>query len=376
MSVLAAVATLRAQSYAITAIDFHPSNLRLVSGDEEGWCIQWSMLTRRPLAVWRSHEGSCLTVKWLSSELLLTHGRDNKLHVYRLDTVPLDTKLPKPEDSPDQWRKPWLAVSMDVNALNFCAAAILEPNRIAIPGSLNSDTIDVYDLLPQLLRPYKAITAEVKTGIVMAIELVQNVLVAGYESGHVAVYRLLDDGKYLRLYTCKSHSQPVLSIALHSSDSTFISSSADSKIVKHPLFVEAETAYLDAEFISESEPLKIVDIKHCGIASIDIRDDQKIFAVACWDGMVRVFLYKSLKLRASFRGGRQDKVSCAKFGYTKPIASTTPSTEPAASTQLVTISEKAIVSSAIKEQQEEKLRNKHWLAVGGKDGRIGLWEIY
>ncbi|KAK9487362.1 WD40 repeat-like protein [Lipomyces starkeyi] len=392
MSTPAAVATLRAQSHPINAIAFHSSNLRLVSGDDEGWCIQWSLVTRRPLAVWKSHSAALLTVKWMSDELLLTHGRDNKLYLHRLNDSPLDTDIPGADDNPDNWRRPWLVTSLDVNALNFCAAATWGTNRIAVPGTLDSDTVDVYDLLPELKRPYKAVSAEFKTGIVMAIELMEDRLITGYESGHVAIFKLSEDGISTRIYLCKAHGQPVISVGLHPADSTFISSGADSKIVKHPLYPQLSnikgktvTEFGDDDAMTEVACLKIVDIRHTGIASIDIRDNEKIFAVACWDGMVRVFLYKSLKLLASFKGGRQQGITCAKFGRTELSDDSglvlDDSENPAATIDETTLTRvfdrnRAVFSSTVMSKREQTVRTKHWLAVGGKDGKIGLWEIY
>ncbi|KAJ8096567.1 WD40 repeat-like protein [Lipomyces tetrasporus] len=392
MSIPAAVATLRAQSNPVTAIAFHSSNLRLVSGDDDGWCIQWSLVTRRPMAVWKSHSAAILTVKWMSDELLLTHGRDNKLYIHRLDNSTLDTAIPGVDDDPDKWRRPWLVASLDVNALNFCSAATCGSNRIAVPGTLDSNTIDVYDLLPELKRPYKALSAGIKTGIVMSIDLMEDRLIAGYESGHVALFQLSEDGSSNRIYLCKAHSQPLLSVSLHPTDSTFISSSADSNLVKHPLYPQRHSdrkctteSEVDDEALSESTSLGTVDIKHAGIASIDMRDDEKIFAVACWDGIVRVFVYKSLKLLASFKGGRQQGITCTKFGRTNLSDGYGTNSEERV-TSAATFHETALtrafdqihpkVSSTLKTKQEQKVRNKHWLAVGGKDGRIGLWEIY
>ncbi|KAK9428034.1 WD40 repeat-like protein [Lipomyces doorenjongii] len=393
MSTPAAVATLRAQSHPITAIAFHSSNLRLVSGDDDGWCIQWSLVTRRPLAVWKSHSAALLTVKWMSDELLLTHGRDNKLYLHRLNDSPLDTDIPSADNNPDDWRRPWLVASLDVNALNFCPAATWGTNRIAVPGTLDSDTVDVYDLLPELRRPYKAVQPKFKTGIVMAIELMEDRLIAGYESGHVAIFKLHEDGISTKIYLCKAHSQPILSVALHPADSTFISSGADSKIVKHPLYpqlsnIECKTVteFGDDDDMTESAYLRMVDIKHTGIASIDIRDDEKICAVACWDGMVRVFLYKSLKLLASFKGGRQQGITCTKFGRTElsDVAglasddSENPADTTADDIALTRVFDRnrAVFSSTVMSKREQMVRNQHWLAVGGKDGKIGLWEIY
>jgi hypothetical protein len=38
-------------------------NLRLVSGDAEGWVVIWDLVTKRPVTVWKAHEGAVLEVK-------------------------------------------------------------------------------------------------------------------------------------------------------------------------------------------------------------------------------------------------------------------------------------------------------------------------
>ncbi|KAK9462426.1 WD40 repeat-like protein [Lipomyces oligophaga] len=352
MSAPAAVATLRAHNSSICVIAFHSSNLRLVSGDENGWCIHWSLVTRRPIAIWKSHEASILSLLWLSEDLLLTHGRDNKLHVFRLDSQTLDVTIPKVSDNApsrsSNWRKPWLVVSIEVNALNFCGAACQDENTIAVPGTLDSDTIDIYNLLPNLTRPFKAIKASEKTGIVMALAFDNNYLIAGYESGHISVFQL-GDAIFSELYIFKAHAHPVLALAVHSVDSTFLSVSADSKIIKHQL-------------TPTTEIMQSIDTKHAGINSVKIRADQKIFATGSWDGRVRIYLYKSIKLLAAFPAGRQDKIGGLAFGFYSPTLSHSQTVQ----TQTTTIKEKLV----------QKIQDSHWLAVGGKDGRIGLWNIY
>ncbi|KAK9457099.1 WD40 repeat-like protein [Dipodascopsis uninucleata] len=369
-------ATLRGHYCAITQINYHPSNVYLISGDEEGWCIFWSLTTRRPQGVWRAHDGSILTVKWLSVELLLTHARDNKIYVWRLHNANLRNELPSSSSKSQDWNNPWLVASLDVNALNFCSVACQGDNTIAVPGTLDSDTIDIYEILPQLSRRYKAISAGFKTGmrnsIVMAILLHDDILIGGYESGHVVVFLLLEHG-YTKLYACKAHTQPVLSLALNSSDLTFISTGADSSIAKHPLRPRLPKDRIGGSCNEESfksDPLDVVNIHHTGISSADIRDDQKIFAVACWDGFVRVFTYKTFKLLASFNGGRQQGITCVSFGRTLLEANTDDSRHS------LQFSINRDTNSLILSRQELKAKTTHWIAVGGKDGRIGLWNIY
>ncbi|KAK9479021.1 WD40 repeat-like protein [Lipomyces japonicus] len=361
MLIPVASATLRAHNSPITSVAFHADNTRLVSGDEEGWVIQWSIITRRPMSIFRPHRGVILALHWLKDDLLLTHARDNKIYVFRIENQNLDTRLPTANDSGESHQKPWMVLSMDVNALNFCGAAVVETNRIAVPGTLDSDTIDVYDLFPDFSRPYKAIKHNnLKTGIVMTLQFASRTkLLSGYESGHVIIFELLNNAVTAICYANKCHTQPLLSLSINYIDNTFLSSSADSKLVKHLLSPTS----------AESESLSTNDIHHSGISSVDVRDDNKIITVACWDGRVRVFLYKSCNVLASFKGGRQDGVTVARFGKTVWE-------DEAYTTDLESKDSRVVQKSNILLRHENKIKKKHWIAVGGKDGRIGLWEIY
>ncbi|KAK9449190.1 WD40 repeat-like protein [Limtongia smithiae] len=354
----AAVATLRAQSWPVSTLAFHPGNMRLVSGDDVGWCVHWSLVARRPLAIWRAHEACILTTSWLTDDILLTHARDNKLYIWRLDDTPLSTHIPSsPDTDPTSWQKPWLVASVDVNALNYCAAAARWDDglcTIAVPGTLDSDSVDMYTLLPQLIRKYQAITVpDVKTGVAMDVKLFEDKLIVGYESGHIALFQLAEMGSYTVAYLSKVHSSPVLSIAINPSDSSFISSSADPKIIKHPLVPHS----------TSSLPLQEIHTKHAGIASLVVRSDDAIFSAACWDGRVRVWSYRTMKLLASFPGGRQDGVTVVRFGIMH--AQMEPGSDAVAR-----------IGGLLQYKQEQRTRTRHWLAVGGKDGRIGLWDIY
>lgn len=73
-----ATACLRAHAYRVTSIDFNDSSdgghsLSLVSGDEGGWCVWWSLITRRPLSIFRPHQKAIIKVKWVSPSRLLTY---------------------------------------------------------------------------------------------------------------------------------------------------------------------------------------------------------------------------------------------------------------------------------------------------------------
>lgn len=53
----------RGHSSPIHALRFYRNNLRLISGDADGWIVIWNVVTKRPVAVWKAHEGAILTVR-------------------------------------------------------------------------------------------------------------------------------------------------------------------------------------------------------------------------------------------------------------------------------------------------------------------------
>lgn len=54
---------LRGHAAPIHALHIFSRNLRLVSGDAEGWIVIWDLVSKRPVTVWKAHEGAVLEVK-------------------------------------------------------------------------------------------------------------------------------------------------------------------------------------------------------------------------------------------------------------------------------------------------------------------------
>lgn len=54
---------LRGHGAAIHAVRLFAQNLRLVSGDADGWVVVWDMVTKRPTVSWKAHESAVLEVK-------------------------------------------------------------------------------------------------------------------------------------------------------------------------------------------------------------------------------------------------------------------------------------------------------------------------
>lgn len=54
---------LRGHAAPIHALHLFANNLRLISGDAEGWIVIWDMVAKRPVASWEAHGGSVLEAK-------------------------------------------------------------------------------------------------------------------------------------------------------------------------------------------------------------------------------------------------------------------------------------------------------------------------
>ncbi len=63
---------LRGHGSEIHAAAFIRSNSRLVTADAEGWIVLWSLAIKRPVAVWKAHEGSILGASGWGNEKLIT----------------------------------------------------------------------------------------------------------------------------------------------------------------------------------------------------------------------------------------------------------------------------------------------------------------
>lgn len=54
---------LRGHAAPIHALHIFSQNMRLVSGDADGWIVIWNLVTKRPVATWKAHAGAVLEVK-------------------------------------------------------------------------------------------------------------------------------------------------------------------------------------------------------------------------------------------------------------------------------------------------------------------------
>jgi ASTRA-associated protein 1 len=55
---------LRGHDAPVHALNFYDGNSFLASGDSDGWLVIWSLSSRRPLAVWKAHDGGVLQIRY------------------------------------------------------------------------------------------------------------------------------------------------------------------------------------------------------------------------------------------------------------------------------------------------------------------------
>ncbi|KAJ5098303.1 hypothetical protein N7532_005304 [Penicillium argentinense] len=416
---------LRGHAAPIHALYVFSQNLRLVSGDAEGWIVVWDLVTKRPVTVWKAHKGAVLEVKGFSIQgggsEIYTHGRDHKLCVWRLrkeDEDLLDKSLPVDATVSDQNQRtqPWLLHSLPVNALNFCAFSMSfidmtskemsgdeskpedAPRKdilFAVPNALDSGGIDIFHLPSERRLTTIRSDPAIKTGMVMGVNLFVTpsgdiFVTSAYEDGHVMAFVRrgpLDssslDPNYIasnpwtweKLYGSRPHTQPVLSIDTSPTRDFFFSSSADALIIKHPIPTSSQSSTIGNQ---EDLPMKTINTKHSGQQGLRIRGDGKVLATAGWDSRVRVYSCKTMKELAVLKWHKEGCYAVA-FGEanstTQPASSA--KTEPEEPDEKDNTTQRYDASLAnIHQQRNHKIQQTHWLAVGSKDGKISLWDIY
>lgn len=401
---------LRGHSAQIHALHFTHGNKRLLTGDADGWVISWNLTYKRPVAVWRAHTSAILGLGSWRPDRVITHGRDNQLLVWQLgidDELLMDKTLPvdtKDASNSTARKQPWLLHEIPVNALNFCAFAMcrdgmprpgshqkviqgmsrLEPILFTVPNAVESSAIDIFQLPTQ----HRAATIHkdrfINTGMVMALsiqaESTKVQVAAGYESGHTMVFVQNDPGAlFERLYCAQTHTQPVLSLVISPCKEHYVTSSADANISIHPLPLGRNI------WKTDFKPLKTIATKHSGQQGLSYRSDGKILATAGWDSNVRVFSKKTMKEVAVLKWHKEGCYATAFATVDLAIVSLDSSSSDEHSdeqngmtggyTKDVTKQGSSAVSR-VQQRREEKAWTTHWLAVGSKDGKVSLWDIY
>ena len=65
---------LRGHQAQIHAVHFLRDNLRLLSGDADGWVVLWNLPIKRPVAVWRAHSNAILGISSWKADKIITYS--------------------------------------------------------------------------------------------------------------------------------------------------------------------------------------------------------------------------------------------------------------------------------------------------------------
>lgn len=71
---------LRGHASPIHGLHIFHQNLRLISGDADGWVVVWDLVSKRPIASWKAHDGALLEVKGFSPDAATTEVYTCVLH--------------------------------------------------------------------------------------------------------------------------------------------------------------------------------------------------------------------------------------------------------------------------------------------------------
>ncbi|KAF9453422.1 WD-40 repeat-containing protein [Macrolepiota fuliginosa MF-IS2] len=380
---------LRLHSHSINVLAFSEDNDRLYSGDASGFVAVTSTRSLRAIAKWQAHSDGLLGLEEWGDEVI-THGRDNKLHVWkRIAELPGSVRLGDTAASVDL-PAPHLSYSMDINALNYCRFSLMPVESeeksalIAVPGLIDSSVADIWSL-PSGSRIHAAIGQEIQksifsadqkgrnnAGIIMGLHLFKSHvassgsqhdelrLLCAYENGSVTLrkYARTDNSTSVGgagweiLWTSKLHVETVMAMRVSYQNDFAITVSADHLVCRYDI---------SGAVVSPERACIAHRMKHPGNASIAIREDDKVCAIGGWDGSVRLFSTRTIKPLGTLK---YHKSSCQAIEFARSPANaespTTPNDDDESDDELTL---------------EERTKRGRWLVAGGKDGRISIWSL-
>lgn len=118
--------------------------------------------------------------------------------------------------------------------------------------------------------------------------------------------------------------------------------------------------------------------KHSGQQSLKVRNDGRIFATAGWDSKVRVYSVKSLNELAVLKWHQEGcfAVAFADVGMVEGDGEKRDGEGKEGEEKEEKALVKSVKAMTVKEERIWKARSAHWIAVGSKDGKVSLWDIY
>ncbi|KZP31812.1 WD40 repeat-like protein [Athelia psychrophila] len=399
---------LRSHTTSLSALAFSPDNERIYSGDASGLVIITSTRSLRAIASWKAHTEGVLGIEEWGNRVV-THGRDNKLHVWDRVSEPTASAsiraggFATATASASALLNPTLFCSMDVNSLNYCRFSLLPTPMsssksndalIALPNLIESSNADIWTL-PSCQRVHAAIGKDrslsiaeeilssdgrgsAKTGLIMSMHLscdspiesqpsasnssTQLKLLCAYESGAVTQWRFSSTTKVTSVegigweatWTVKLHVETVMAMAVTRDNSLALTVSADHLVGRYDLINACKS---DVGANKACVPHRT---KHPGNACISIRADGKVCAIGGWDGKIRLYSTKTLKSLGTLAYHKEGCQAVAFACSLREAAAPVESEEDTDENDMGAV--------------EKEVRSR-WLVAGGKDSRVSIWEM-
>ncbi|KAG2130863.1 WD40-repeat-containing domain protein [Suillus clintonianus] len=384
---------LRSHSSAVSTLFISTDNERLYSGDGAGQVIVTSTRSLRPLASWKAHADSLLGVEEWGSQII-THGRDNKIHVWARPEESASIR-PGPATLSDL-STPTICYSLDVNALNYCRFSLLRESKqeglLAVPNLVESALADIWSL-PSRQRLHAAIGDPLdtsatafsdgrsgsKSGIIMSIHLFyapasapssstsakELRLLCSYENGGVVLRKrttpenkqTVEGRGWEVLWKSKLHVESVMAMAVSLDCSFALTVSADHLVGRYDL-LKIQPG------VSDGIAFKI---KHPGNGAIAIRGDGRVCAIGGWDGKVRLYSTKTFKLLGTLAHHKQ---GCQAVIFVCPV-------DPPLDNVSLHRDLRKDDSSGDEDEMtvEEKHARARWLIAGSADAKVSIWAL-
>ncbi|KAJ3129257.1 ASTRA complex subunit [Nowakowskiella sp. JEL0407] len=330
------VFTFRLHTHAITGCHFLPallvhSTLRhyFVSSDSSGAVCLWDLVTKRPVLEFKPHTDQVLRV---SSVLLPRNWSPPEVN---LDPA---TILDEDSDTTSGSKR-----GFPTKEETLCLVTHGRDNAIRF-WNLNQALID------PVLETGKFVEAKTKRpSDEFSLELLCTVPVNSLNFCPVSVW---DDGEVILLAfpniieSAMLFSEPVMAVSTDFKAENAYVCAAENKFVKIGL---------------KDDVIEEMTLEEKGVACVQVRADDKLFAIGCWDSSLRLYSCKTLKPLATLRVHRETVTTVA-FANPKTI-NIIPNDNYADGPRF---------QLEIKKDETQK----NYLLSGSRDCKLCLWELY
>eukprot|EP00668_Euglena_longa_P015902 GGOE01020078.1.p1 GENE.GGOE01020078.1~~GGOE01020078.1.p1 ORF type:complete len:249 (-),score=29.28 GGOE01020078.1:255-1001(-) len=210
------LAVFRGHSTGVNDIDFDGKNQRLLSASLNGEIKLWDIATRRVLSAIIAHKGtSVLTAIFGPDDTVYSHGRDGMVTVWNV--------------AGGEWRQ---LSNLPCSSYSFCRC-MHDPLTDSLLLPTEDGKVEMHDLRSGAVACSFSVEGRDKTGLLMNLCLApmtsaqQQYLYAGYESGHVAIWR--QDGPNRPVLFERLHEEPVLAVQCSPDGAQLATGGADKK---------------------------------------------------------------------------------------------------------------------------------------------------